>query len=48
MKSAAELIHSAINLSDEERYAEAIALLNRAISIDPLVPQAYFERGMAY
>lgn len=48
MTSATELIHGAINLSDEECYAEAIALLNRAISIDPLVPQAYFERGMAY
>lgn len=47
MTTATELIHRAIDLSDEERYAEAITLLTRAISIDPRVPQAYFERGMA-
>lgn len=48
MTSATELIDRAIDLSDEEQYSEAIALLNRAISIDPSAAQAFFERGMAF
>lgn len=48
MTTTTELIHRAIDLSDEEQYSEAIALLNQAISIDPSAAQAFFERGMAF
>jgi len=48
MNTALELTHRAIDLSDEERYVEAIALLTSAIAADQRFPQAYFERGMAY
>lgn len=46
--SASDLIQRAIDLSDDERYTDAISLLTTAISIDPRIAQAYFERGMAY
>lgn len=48
MATVTELIDYAIDLSDEERYTEAVTVLNRVISMDPDIPQAYFERGMAY
>jgi len=48
MTSAIDLIHRAIDLSDNERYTDAISLLTTAISIDPRIAQAYFERLMAY
>src|SRR5262249_24713783 len=48
MISALDLIHPPVDLSDKERSTDAISLLTAAISIDPRMPQAYFERGMAY
>lgn len=42
-----QLIHKAIDLSDGGDHSKAIAMLTKAISIDPLSEQAFFERGMA-
>ena len=47
MDTSIELVHRAIDLSDDEDYTGAIELLTRAISLDRKNAQAYFERGMA-
>lgn len=44
---ATRLIYDAIDLSDDGDYEGAVALLARAIEVDPANPQAYHERAMA-
>jgi hypothetical protein len=46
-QTAVQLIHEAIDLSDDGDYEGAIELLTRAIKADPANPQAYHERAMA-
>ena len=42
-----ELVHRAIDLSNDGNYNSAIEVLTRAIAEDPRNAQAYFERAMA-
>jgi predicted Zn-dependent protease len=46
VKAAIQLIHEAIDRSDDGDYEAALALLTRAIGADPENPQAYHERAM--
>jgi len=47
-KNITQLIHKAIDYSDDGDYVNSINLLTKVISINPNNEQAYFERGMAY
>lgn len=47
MADTTDMIHRAIDLSEDEDYTGAIKLLNEAITIDSTNAQAFFERGMA-
>jgi tetratricopeptide (TPR) repeat protein len=47
MTDSKALVHQAIDLSDDEKYQDAVELLTKAIAIDSSNAQAYFERGMA-
>lgn len=43
-----QLIHKAIDFSDDGEFLDAVNLLTKAIIIEANNEQAYFERGMAY
>jgi len=47
-KNITQLIHKAIDYSDDGDYVNSINLLTKVVSINPNSEQAYFERGMAY
>src|SRR5690348_8524458 len=48
MSNSIEIVHRAIDLSDDGDYHAALNLLTYAISLDSNNAQAYFERGMVF